>query len=224
MNCLLAAATNILGEFISLDVNPMRVLVTLGIALIVGIVIFVVYRLTFAGVMYSRTFNVSLVMLTLVTTLMLMLITDKLALSLGMVGALSIIRFRTAVKDPIDTVFMFWAVGEGVAIGAGSSIVALIAAGFIGIVMILMKVIKVSYSEPYLLIIHYDETASESVKTFIEKLPKHRLKSKTARPRGIEVVVEVRLREKQTGFVDKIVRINGVHDAALVTHRGDIVG
>ncbi len=220
----LLAATSFLGGYFSLDVDPMKVLMTLLVALIVGVVIFVVYRLSFAGVMYSRTFNVSLIMLTLVTTLMLMLITDKLALSLGMVGALSIIRFRTAVKDPIDTVFMFWAVGEGVAIGAGSAITALIAVVFIGIVMILMRVVKVASSEPYLLIIHYDEAASEQIRNLLSKLPKNRLKSKTVRPQGVEIVVEIRLSQRQTGFVDKLLRVNGVRDASLITHKGDIVG
>ena len=224
MNAVLLSLATTLGEFISLDVNPMRVLITLAVALVVGVVIFIVYRLSFAGVMYSRTFNVSLIMLTLVTTLMLMLITDKLALSLGMVGALSIIRFRTAVKDPIDTVFMFWAVGEGVAIGAGSSITALIAVVFIGIVMVIMRFVKVAASEPYLLIIHYDESAAEHIKHLLTKLPKNRMKSKTVRQQGIEIVVEIRLRSRQTGFVDKLMRMNGVRDASLVTYKGDIVG
>lgn len=224
MNITTITPLSFLSNFFNIDMDPMQVLLTLAVALVVGLLIFIVYRLTFAGVMYSRTFNVSLVMLTLVTTLMLMLITDKLALSLGMVGALSIIRFRTAVKDPIDTVFMFWAVGEGVAIGAGSIVTALIAAVFIGIVMLVMKAVKIASSEPYLLIIHYEAAAAEDIVKLLEKYPRRRLKSKTVRPQGVEMIWEIRLAARQTGLVDKLLRINGVRDASIVTHKGDIVG
>ena len=122
-----------LSDLISTTISPLQVLLTLVLALAVGIFIFLIYKKTFAGVMYSRNFNISLIMLTLVTSLMLMLINNSLVLSLGMVGALSIIRFRTAVKDPIDTVFMFWAVGEGIAIGTRFYDVAIISAISIGV-------------------------------------------------------------------------------------------
>ena len=103
-----------LSDIFSITLNPLQVITSLLIALLVGLFIFFIYKKTFGGVMYSRNFNLSLIMLTMVTSLMLMLISNSLAVSMGMVGALSIIRFRTAVKDPIDTVFMFWAVGEGI--------------------------------------------------------------------------------------------------------------
>ena len=105
-------------SFISSTLSPLQVLLTLGIALLVGLFIFFIYKKSFGGVMYSRNFNVSLVMLTLVTALMLMLINNSLTLSLGMVGALSIVRFRTAVKDPIDTAYMFWSITMGILIGS----------------------------------------------------------------------------------------------------------
>ncbi|HOG00642.1 MAG: hypothetical protein BWY35_01695 [Firmicutes bacterium ADurb.Bin248] len=203
--------------------SPLQVVATLVIALAIGLFLFFIYRKTFGGVMYSRNFNVSLIMLTMVSSLMLMLINNSLALSLGMVGALSIIRFRTAVKDPIDTVFMFWAVGEGIAVGTKFFDIAVIAAVVIGVVMLLLSALRGKGSQPYLLIIHYDEAASGQIKQLVKQLPGGRLKSKTVQRDGIELTMEVRLRENETAFVEKFLRVEGVFDAALISHQGDIV-
>ena len=131
-----------LSDIFSITLNPLQVITSLLIALLVGLFIFFIYKKTFGGVMYSRNFNLSLIMLTMVTSLMLMLISNSLAVSMGMVGALSIIRFRTAVKDPIDTVFMFWAVGEGIAVGTKYYDIAVIAALTIGVIMVVLTVFK----------------------------------------------------------------------------------
>lgn len=203
--------------------SPLQVVATLVIALVIGLFLFFIYRKTFGGVMYSRNFNVSLIMLTMVSSLMLMLINNSLALSLGMVGALSIIRFRTAVKDPIDTVFMFWAVGEGIAVGTKFFDIAVIAAIVIGVVMLLLSAFRGKGAQPYLLIIHYDEAASGQIKQLVKQLPGGRLKSKTVQRDGIELTMEVRLRENETAFVEKFLRVEGVFDAALISHQGDIV-
>ncbi|HOS18594.1 MAG TPA: DUF4956 domain-containing protein [Clostridia bacterium] len=203
--------------------SPLQVVATLVIALAIGLFLFFIYRKTFGGVMYSRNFTVSLIMLTMVSSLMLMLINNSLALSLGMVGALSIIRFRTAVKDPIDTVFMFWAVGEGIAVGTKFFDIAVIAAVVIGVVMLLLSALRGKGSQPYLLIIHYDEAASGQIKQLVKQLPGGRLKSKTVQRDGIELTMEVRLRENETAFVEKFLRVEGVFDAALISHQGDIV-
>lgn len=212
-----------LSELISITIQPLQVLITLAIALVMGLYVFFIYKKTFGGVMYSRNFNLSLVMLTLVTSLMLMLINNNLTLSLGMVGALSIIRFRTAVKDAIDTVFMFWAVGEGIAIGTKFYDVAVIAGLVIGLILVILNVFKGKASMPYLLILHYHEGASQPVKQMIKQLPGARLKSKTARRDGIELTLEIRLRESETGFVEKFLRVDGVYDATLITNNGDII-
>ena len=166
-------------------------------------------------------FNVSLVLLTLVTSFVIMLITSNLTLSLGMVGALSIVRFRTAVKEPIDTVFMFWAVGEGIALGAQFFDVAVIAGLVIGVIMVLLTVFKVRSSSPYLLILHYNEAVSQQVIGLVRKLPGARLKSKTAQRDGVELTVELRIREDETGFVEKFLRLDGVYDASLISYQGD---
>ncbi|HWQ57853.1 MAG TPA: DUF4956 domain-containing protein [Clostridia bacterium] len=211
------------SDIFTTTLSPLQVIATLVIALVIGLFVFFIYKKTFGGVMYSRNFNVSLIMLTMVSSLMLMLINNSLALSLGMVGALSIIRFRTAVKDPIDTVFMFWAVGEGIAVGTKFFDIAVIAAVVIGVVMILLSTFRGKGTQPYLLIIHYDEAASGQIKQLVKQLPGGRLKSKTVQRDGIELTMEVRLRENETSFVEKFLRVEGVFDAALISHQGDIV-
>jgi hypothetical protein len=211
------------SDIFKTTMSPLQVIATLAIALVIGLFLFFIYKKTFGGVMYSRNFNVGLIMLTMVSSLMLMLINNSLALSLGMVGALSIIRFRTAIKDPIDTVFMFWAVGEGIAVGTKFYDVAVIAAVVIGVVMILLSTFRGKGTQPYLLIVHYDEAASGQIKQMVKQLPGGRLKSKTVQRDGIELTMEVRLRENETAFVEKFLRVEGVYDAALISHQGDIV-
>ncbi len=211
------------SDIFTITLSPLQVVATLVIAFLVGLFLFFIYKKTFGGVMYSRNFNIGLIMLTMVSSLMLMLIHNSLALSLGMVGALSIIRFRTAIKDPIDTVFMFWAVGEGIAVGVAFYDVAVIAALVIGVIMVLLTVFRGKGSQPYLLIIHYDDAASGQIKQLVKQLPGGRLKSKTVQRDGIELTMEVRLRDNETGFVEKFLRVDGVFDAALISHQGDIV-
>lgn len=212
-----------LQSLFTVNFNPFQVVLSLCLALVVGLYIFFIYKKTFGGVMYSRNFNVTLIMITLVTTLMLMLITTNLTLSLGMVGALSIIRYRTAIKDPIDTGFLFWAVGEGVALGAGFYDAALIAGAVIGIFVLLLSAFKIKSSMPFLLVLHYNEAASGAVKQMVKQLPGARLRSKTAQRDGIEMTLELRLKDSETGFVEKFLRVDGVYDASLISYQGDMV-
>ena len=211
------------ADIFTLSMSPLRVLITLLLALAVGGFICFIYKRTFGGVMYSRNFNLSLIVLTMVTSLMLMLINNSLALSMGMVGALSIIRIRTAIKDPMDTVFMFWSVGEGIALGTKFYDIAVISAIVIGVVLAAMGAFKFKGTRPYILIIHYDEAASAQIKQMIKQLPSPRLKSKTVQRDGIELTMELRLKDNETGFVEKFLRVDGVYDAALISHQGDIV-
>mgnify|MGYP001008415941 FL=1 len=212
-----------LQSLFTVNFNPLQVVFSLGLALLVGLYIFFIYKKTFGGVMYSRNFNVTLIMITLVTTLMLMLITTNLTLSLGMVGALSIIRYRTAIKDPVDTGFLFWAVGEGVALGASFYDVALIGGALIGIFVLLISAFKVRSSMPYLLVLHYNEAASGAIKQMVKQLPGARMRSKTAQRDGIEMTLEMRLKDNETGFVEKFLRVDGVYDASLISYQGDMV-
>lgn len=217
-----ATAFNI-GDLFSGTLNPIQVVLTLLIALAIGVFLYFIYKKTFAGVIYSRSFNLSIIMLTMVSSLVIMLISSNLTLSLGMVGALSIVRFRTAVKDPIDTVFMFWAVGEGLALGAGFVDVGLIGALVIGVVMVIVTSMKGASASPYLLILHFDDRASQQIKGLVKQLPKAHVKSKTVQRDGIELTVELRVRESDTDFVDKFLRVPGVFDATLVAHQGDLL-
>jgi hypothetical protein len=198
-------------------------LVTLILSFIVGMFVYLIYRLTFSGVIYSKTFNLSLVMLTMVTTMVILIMANNVKLSLGMVGALSIVRFRTAIKDPIDTVFMFWAIGEGIALGAGFILAAIIGAILIGIFMLLLASSKKKASLPYLLILHYEERASKQIKSMVAQIPYARVKSKTVQREGIELAVELRVKSSETGFVDKFLRVDGVYDATLIAHQGDMI-
>ena len=212
-----------IGDLFQGTLNPFRVVISLVVSLLLGLWIYFVYKKTFAGVVYSRSFNLSLVMLTMVSALVLMMISSNMALSLGMVGALSIVRFRTAIKDPIDTVFMFWAVGEGLAVGAGFLDVGLIGGVVIGLLLFVVTGIKGSQASPFLLILHYDEHASQQIKGMVKQLPRARIKSKTVQRDGIELTVELRIRESDVDFVDKFLRARGVYDATLVAHQGDLL-
>ena len=207
----------VIGELFQGTLNPIRVVISLVVSLILGLWIYFVYRKTFAGVVYSRSFNLSLVMLTMVSALVLMMISSNMALSLGMVGALSIVRFRTAIKDPIDTVFMFWAVG------AGFLDVGLIGGLVIGLMLFIITGIKGSQASPYLLILHYDERAGQQIKGMIKQLPRAHVKSKTVQRDGVEMTIELRVRESDVDFVDKFLRVQGVYDATLVAHQGDLL-
>lgn len=203
--------------------QPWLTIFTVVAAFLVGLYVFFIYRVTFSGVIYSRTFNLSLVMLSMVSAMVIMFMSNNVKLSLGMVGALSIVRFRTAIKDPIDTVFMFWAIAEGIALGAGYFIEGVVGAIFVGLLMVILTMVKGRSSAPYLLILHYDESASRQIKQMVAQLPQGRIKSKTVQRDGIEMTVELRIRQSETGFVDKFLRVEGVYDATLIAHQGDMI-
>ena len=213
----------VLSDLFTINFNPLRVVISLALALVIGLYIFFIYKKSFSGVMYSRTFNVSLILITLVTTLVRMLISTNITLALGMVGALSIVRFRTAIKDPIDTAFIFWAVGEGLALGVGFFDAAIIGGVVIGIFVLLLSAFKVRSAMPYLLVLHYSEAANGPIKQMIKQLPGARIRSKTAQRDGIELTLELRLRDNETGFVEKFLRVEGVYDASLISYQGDLV-
>ena len=212
------------SDLFTITMNPVQVILTLIVGLLVGLYVWFIYKKTFSGVMYSRTYGMALVMMTIVTALMLMLINNSLTLSLGMVGALSIVRYRTAIKDPLDTAFIFWAVGEGIAVGTEFYDVAIIAGIIIGIFVLLISGSRgKGGAQSYLLIIHYSEAAADAIRKMTKQLPGARLKSKVVRPGSIELTMELRLKENETGFVEKFTRVEGVYDASLITHQGDIV-
>lgn len=205
------------------DIGVMRILITMALAFALGLLIFFVYRKTFAGVMYSKNFGVSLVMLTVITAFVILPITSNLTLSLGMVGALSIVRFRTAVKDPIDTVYMFWAIATGITIGAKFFLPAILASLVITLLLLLLSSMRFRTSMPYLLVLRFAENATPNVNSLLRRLPDTNLKSKTVSASGVEMTIEVRLRDADMQVVDRFLDIPGVYDAAVISYGGDIV-
>ena len=202
------------SQFSSL--TPWNVAVALLLGLIVGLVIAFVYKRCYRGVLYSPSFAMTLVMLTLITTPVVMCIKSDLSLSMGMVGALSIVRFRTAVKDPMDTAYMFWALTMGILLGAELHMIALVVVIGISAVLLLLNFVKFQNPNAYLLVLHYDEDAEYDILQQLRRSVKYRqLRSKTITRAGAEMTYEVRLDNKQD-LVALMLGIDGVHDATLV--------
>lgn len=191
----------------------------LACALVIGLFIYWIYRKTFRGVVYSYNYNVSFVLMTMITALIIMTISTNIVLSLGMVGALSIVRFRTAVKDPLDIVYMFWAIAAGIASGAKMYPLALFGSVIIGLTLAWLSKRKVR-EQAFLLVIRHSDAATDAVRVQLKKL-NSKLKSKTVRKEFTELTVELRLRDDNTAFMNTISEIEGVHDASLVNYTGD---
>ena len=202
------------NQFISL--TPWKVLIGLLMGLAVGLVIAFVYKRCYRGVLYSPTFAMTLMMLTLITTPVVMCIKSDIALSMGMVGALSIVRFRTAVKDPMDTAYMFWALTMGILLGAELYVHALAVVLGISVILMIMTFVKFRNPNAYLLVVHYDDYAESEITQLLRRTVKQRkLRSKTVTRSGAEMTVEVRLDNKQD-LVAAVLNLEGVHDATLV--------
>lgn len=200
------------------------VALTLLISFLLGLFIYVVYKKTFNSVMYSKNFNVSLVAMSMITTLIIMGVTSNIVLSLGMVGALSIVRFRTAVKDPMDIVFLFWAIAVGIVTGAGLYLLAITGSLVVGLMLIVFTS-KTMREIPYMLVVNCNHTEAE--KELLEKLDgvvkRMNIKSKAVRGgQGIELTVEVRLKNDKTEFVNELSTIEGVNDVVLVSYNGEL--
>lgn len=196
--------------------------IALLLALAVGLFIFLVYKRTFKGVMYSASFGVSLLAMTLITTLIILAVTSNVILSLGMVGALSIVRFRTAVKEPLDIAFLFWAISAGIVLGAGLLPLGIIGSLFVGVVL-LVFVNRKPGDIPYLLVLNCvndsaEQAALEQVKALSRKC---RVKSKTVTKNGSELTVEVRIHDDSASLVNQIAALDGVTNAALVSYNGE---
>ena len=198
------------------DIAPWEVVIALAAGFLVGLIIAFVYKKCFRGVLYSPSFALTLVMLTLITTPVVMCIKSDIALSMGMVGALSIVRFRTAVKDPMDTAYMFWALTMGILLGAQLYAIAIVVVLAIGCAMFGMTYIHFSHPNTYLLVLHYEEAAEYDIQQQLKRTVKERrLRSKTVTRNGAEMTVEVRLDNKQD-LVASMLNIEGVYDATLV--------
>ena len=198
------------------NLTPWRIVLALAVGFIVGLIIAFVYKRCYRGVLYSPSFALTLMMLTLVTTPVVMCIKSDIALSMGMVGALSIVRFRTAVKDPMDTAYMFWALTMGILLGAELYVHAIAVVLGISVILMLMTFIRFRNPNSYLLVVHYDDYAEQEITQLLRRTVRQRkLRSKTVTRSGAEMTVEVRLDSKQD-LVSAVLNIEGVHDATLV--------
>ena len=179
------------------------------------LIIALVYRKAFRGVLFSPSFANTLIMLCMITTPVVMCIKSNIALSMGMVGALSIVRFRTAVKDPLDTAYMFWSLTMGILLGAELYTIALVVVAGISIAMLALAFFRLRTPNTFLLVTHYDQAAEAEVMDFIRRIKVQRLRSKTVTPGGVELTVEVQLRER-FDIVNKLMDTEGVHNATLI--------
>ena len=188
----------------------------------VGLFIFFVYKKTYAGVMYSSNFGVTLIALTLITTLVILAVTSNVVLSLGMVGALSIVRFRTAIKEPLDIAFLFWSIAAGIVLAAGMIPLAVLGSVIIGIILLLFANRK-PHTSPYIVVVSCDGSASEQMVTeFLKKkTEKCQVKSKSVQKGRTELNMEIRLKNDNTDFINELSEMNGVESAVLVSYNGD---
>lgn len=207
------------------SVSLLDMTVALLLAFGLGLFIFLIYKKTFSGVMYSSSFGVTLIALTMITTLVILAVTSNVVLSLGMVGALSIVRFRTAIKEPLDIAFLFWSLAVGIVLAAGMIPLAVIGSVFIGVILLLF-VNKKSYINPYIVVLSCANHESEqAAKAFLEQHTQRcTVKSKTARQGEIELNLEIRMKGENTDFINQLSDMEGVHSAVLVSYNGDYMG
>lgn len=207
------------------SVSILDMVIALVLAFGLGMFIFFVYKKTYQGVMYSSSFGTTLVALTLITTVVILAVTSNVVLSLGMVGALSIVRFRTAIKEPLDIAFLFWSIAVGIVLAAGMIPLAVFGSVIIG-VFLLIFVNKKSYCNPYIVVLSCTDSSSEkAAKDFLaQNVQKCIVKSKTAQKGMIELNLDIRMKNDNTDFINALADIPGVNSAVLVSYNGDYMG
>lgn len=204
------------------SVSVLDMAIALVLAFGIGMFIFLVYKKTYQGVMYSASFGTTLVALTMITTVVILAVTSNVVLSLGMVGALSIVRFRTAIKEPLDIAFLFWSIAVGIVLAAGMIPLAVIGSVIIGVIL-LVFVNRKSHCSPYIVVLSCaDSEAERAARDFLEKsVEKCIVKSKTAQKGLIELNIEIRLRNDNTDFINALSDMAGVNSAVLVSYNGE---
>lgn len=207
------------------SVSILDMVLGMALAFCLGLFIFYVYKKTYSGVMYSSSFGVTLIALTMITTLVILAVTSNVVLSLGMVGALSIVRFRTAIKEPLDIAFLFWSIAAGIVLAAGMIPLAVFGSVLIGIILLIF-VNRKSHTNPYIVVISCEGHDSENaVLDFLKKqVAKSVVKSKTAQKGLVELNLDIRLKDDNTDFINTIADMNGVRSAVLVSYNGDYMG
>ncbi len=209
------------GAFDGLSIT--NIIFGLVTAIVIGSVIYFTYQKFYTGVIYSRSFAITLVGMTLLTAVITLAISTNIVISLGMVGALSIVRFRTAVKDPLDLLYLFWAITSGIASGANMYLLVMIAAVVMVIIIMLFNKHQLK-GRIYIAVIHYltDEAGDNIIRAFGKM--KYFIKSKTVRKEVVEMAVEVYCKNNDTFFLEKIRDIEGVTDVTLIQYNGEYHG
>lgn len=206
-------------------VSPLDMVLTILLAFGIGLFIFFVYKKTYRGVMYSSSFGVTLIALTMITSQVILAVTSNVVLSLGMVGALSIVRFRTAIKEPLDIAFLFWSIAAGIILAAGMIPLAVIGSVIIGLIL-LFFVNKKSHKNPYIIVLSCvnHESETQAMKYVNAQVERCVIKSKSAQNGLVELNMEVRLKDDNTDFINALSAMNGVNSAVLVSYNGDYMG
>ena len=198
------------------------ILLSLVLALAAGLFIAWIYRRNYRGVMFSNNFTLTLIMMTLITCPVVMCIRESIQLSMGMVGALSIVRFRTAIKEPLDTCYMFWALTMGILLGAGQFFLTACAVVGIGLLLTLLTHMQSKGMNSYLLVVRMGDDAERQANQLVNGLKMQQLKSKTVSANGIEATYEVRV-DKPDALLNKLRALPGVYDATLVAYNGEAI-
>lgn len=207
------------------SVSFLDMAVALALAFGIGIFIFFVYKKTYQGVMYSSSFGTTLVALTMITTVVILAVTSNVVLSLGMVGALSIVRFRTAIKEPLDIAFLFWSIAVGIVLAAGMIPLAVIGSVIIGVILMVF-VNKKSHCNPYIVVLSCESSEAERDAFYFlsQRVNKCVVKSKTVQKGNIELNLEIRLKDDNTDFINAVSEMSGVRSAVLVSYNGEYMG
>ena len=205
------------------SVSLLDMIIAMVLAFCIGLFIFFVYKKTFSGVMYSTSFGVSLIALTMVTTLVILAVTSNVVLSLGMVGALSIVRFRSAIKEPLDIAYLFWAIAVGIVLAAGMIPLAIFGSVVIGVILIVFSNVRGGVTQPYIVVMQCEnKEAEDAAKAYLaEHTEKNKLKSKSVQKGAVELNMEIRLKDDDTDFVNALSEIEGVRSAVLVSFNGE---
>ena len=200
-----------------------RAILYILLSVIIGVLLYALYRRTYSGVVYSRAFAVSILGMTVLTCAIIVTIQSNTVLSLGMVGALSIVRYRTAVKDPMDLLYLFWAVASGIATGAGMFVIALFAFAVMAVILLVLSRVRGRRDETYILLVHSNgEGVEDRVRRAIGTHP-YKIKSKTLRRHDVEMAVEVRVKKNDLRFVETLRGDEGIEDVTLVQYSGDYI-
>lgn len=207
------------------SISVIDMLLTIVLSFGIGLFIFLIYKKTYRGVMYSAGFGTTLIALTMITSIVILAVTSNVVLSLGMVGALSIVRFRTAIKDPLDIAFLFWSIGAGIVLAAGMIPLAVIGSVCIGLIL-LVFVNQKPHTHPYMVVLNCtDHDAEIKAREFLTKnVTRTSVKSKSAVKGAIEMNIEVRLKEDDTDFISILSEMPGVNSAVIVSYNGDYMG